>query len=98
MHLLLTYRGSIRAWPNENQIDAKMTKPRKKKTDYEFPPEIRAIWHAVHNLTFCPKFRRASADKVLEHIRQDNCKRCLAVLRQLQEEMDLIFYLMGSKN
>jgi len=61
-------------------------------------PEVRAIWHAAPNLTLCPKFRRASADKVLEHIRQDKCERCLAVLWQLQKEMDLISFLMSSRN
>ena len=72
--------------------------PRKKKPDFEFPPEIRAIWHAAPNLTFCPKFRRASADKVLEHIKKDKCERCLALLQQLQKEMDLIIYLTSSRN
>jgi hypothetical protein len=72
--------------------------PRKKKPDFEFPPEVRAIWHTAPNLTPCPKFRRASADKVLEHIRQDKCERYLAVLQQLQKEMDLIIYLTSGRN
>jgi len=71
---------------------------KKKKSDYEFPPEIRAIWHAAPNLTPCPKFRRAGADKVLEHVKQDKCERCLAVLRQLQKEIDLIIYLTSGRN
>jgi len=75
-----------------------MKKPRKKKPDFEFPAEIQAIWHAAPHLTFCPKFRRASADKVLENIKQDECVRCLAVLRQLQKEMDLISFLRNSRN
>jgi hypothetical protein len=69
-----------------------------KKPAFEFPPEIQAIWHAAPNLTFCPKFRRAGADKVLEHIKKDKCERCLAVLRRLQKEMDLITFLRSSRN
>jgi hypothetical protein len=72
--------------------------PRKKKPDLQFPPEIRAIWHAAPNLTLCPKFRRASADRVFEHIKQDRCERCLAVYRQLAKEADLISFLMSSRN
>jgi hypothetical protein len=71
---------------------------RKKKPDFEFPPEIRAIWHTAPNLTLCPKFRKASADKVFAHIKQDKCERCVAVLRQLQKEMDLIIYLTSGRN
>ena len=71
---------------------------RKKKPYFEFPPEIRAIWRTAPNLTLCPKFRRASADKVLEHIKQDRCERCLAVVRQLQHEMNLIIYLTNGRN
>jgi hypothetical protein len=63
---------------------------RKKKPDLEFPPAIRAIWHAAPNLTLCPKFRRASADKVFAHIKQDKCERWLAVYRQLDKESNLI--------
>jgi hypothetical protein len=67
--------------------------PRKKKPDFEFPSEIQAIWHTAPNLTFCPKFRRARVDKVLEHIKQDQCERCLAVYRQLAKEADMILGL-----
>jgi hypothetical protein len=65
---------------------------------FEFLPEVRAIWHAAPNLTFCPKFRRASADKVLGHIKKDKCERCLAVYRQLDKESSLIVYLMSGRN
>jgi hypothetical protein len=75
-----------------------MTASRKKKPDSEFPPEIRAIWHAAPNLTLRPRFRRASADKVFAHIKQDKCERCLAVVRQLQHEMNLIIYLTRGRN
>jgi hypothetical protein len=71
---------------------------RKKKPDFEFPAEIRAIWHAAPNLTLCPKYRRASADKVFEHIKQDKCERCLAVYRQLAKEADMIAFLMSGRN
>jgi hypothetical protein len=47
--------------------------PRKKKPDYDYPPEIKAIWHAAPNLTFCPKYRRVGFNKVLAHIRDDRC-------------------------
>lgn len=72
--------------------------PRKKKPDFEFPPEIRAIWRTAPNLTLCPKFRRASADKVLEHIKQDKCERCVAAYRQLAKEADVISFLRSSRN
>jgi hypothetical protein len=75
-----------------------MKKPRTKKPDYEFPPEIQAIWQAAPNLTFCPKFRRASADKVLEHIKQDKCERCVAAYWQLDKESSLISYLRSVRN
>jgi hypothetical protein len=70
----------------------------RKKPDFEFSPAIRAIWHTAPTLTLCPKFRKASADKVFEHIKQDRCERCLAVVRQLQKEMDLISFLMSGRN
>lgn len=70
----------------------------RKKPAFEFPPEVRAIWHAAPNLTLCPKFRHVGADEVLEHIKRDKCERCLAVLRQLQKEMDLIIYLTSGRN
>ncbi len=71
---------------------------RKKKPYFEFPPEVRAIWRTAPNLTLCPKFRRASADKVLEHIKKDKCERCLDVYRQLAKEADMISFLMSSRN
>ena len=72
--------------------------PRKGKPDFEFPPEVRAIWHVASNLTLCPKFRRAGADKVLAHIKKEKCERCLAVYRQWQKESNLISYLKSSRN
>ena len=65
---------------------------------WNFPPEIRAIWHAAPNLTLCPKFHRASLDKLLTHIKSDKCKRCLAVYQQLDRESELICFLMNSRN
>jgi hypothetical protein len=67
--------------------------PRKTKLAWDFPPEIRAIWHAAPNLTLCPKFRRASMEKLLAHIKNDKCERCLAVYQQLNKESDLICFL-----
>ena len=72
--------------------------PRKKKPTWDFPPEVRAIWHASPNLTLSPRFRRASADKVLAYIKKDKCERCLAVYRQLEEERNLICFLMRDRN
>lgn len=72
--------------------------PRKKKPPYDFPPEIREIWRRSPNLTLCPKYRRAGADKVFDHIKNDKCERCLAVWRQLDEESALITLLMNSRN
>jgi hypothetical protein len=71
---------------------------RKTKPGFEFPSEIRAIWHAAPNLTLCPKFRKAGADEVLEHIKRDKCERCLAVCRQLAKESDMIDFLRNSRN
>jgi len=59
--------------------------PLKKEPKFEWPPEIRAIWHASPNLTLCARFRRAGADKVEAHLRKDKCERCLAVYRQIEE-------------
>ena len=72
--------------------------PRKEKPKFEFPPEIRAIWHSAPNLTLCPKFRKVGAEKVLEHIKRDKCERCLAVYRQLAKEADMIAFLMNGRN
>jgi hypothetical protein len=52
---------------------------RKTKAPWNFLPEIRAIWHAAPKLTLCPRFRRAGIDKLLAHIENDKCQRCLAV-------------------
>jgi hypothetical protein len=71
---------------------------RKTKAPWNFPPEIRAIWHAAPELRLCPKFRRASIEKLHEHIKDDNCERCLAVYRQLDEESELICFLMRNRN
>jgi hypothetical protein len=71
---------------------------KKKKPDSEFHPEVRAIWHNAPNLTVCPKFRRKSADKVFAHIKQDKCERCLAVVRHLANEADLVSFLMSGMN
>jgi len=72
--------------------------PRKKKPTWDFPPEIRAIWHAAPNLTLCPKFRRRGLDEVLAHICNDKCERCREVYRQLNKECALICFLMRSRN
>jgi len=72
--------------------------PRKKKPKFEFPPEYLAVWRSAPQLTLCPKFRRAGADKVVEHIKKDHCARCLAVYRQLERESDLISFLRSSRN
>ena len=72
--------------------------PRKRKPTWDFPPEIRAILSRSPNLTLCPRFRRASAEKVVAHIKRDKCERCLAVYRQLEEESDLICFLRRSRN
>jgi hypothetical protein len=48
--------------------------PHKKRPKWEFPPEVRAILSELPDLTLCPKFRRASADKVAAHIRKDKCQ------------------------
>jgi hypothetical protein len=71
---------------------------RKKKPDFEFPPEIRAISHSAPNLFLCPKFRKAGADKVFAHIKHDKCERCLAIYRQLAKESDMIYFLRNSRN
>ncbi len=57
--------------------------PRKKKPEFEFSPEMLAVWKSAPQLTLCPKFRKAGVDKVVEHIKKDKCERCLAVYRQL---------------
>ncbi len=72
--------------------------PRKKKPEFEFPPEMLAVWKSAPQLTLCPRFRRAGFDKVLEHIKKDKCERCLAVYRQLNREADLISFLRASRN
>ena len=72
--------------------------PRKKKPAWEFPPEIRAILRNSPNLTLCPRFRRASADKVLAHIKKDKCERCLPVYRQLEVASNLVCFLMKGRN
>ena len=55
-----------------------------------FPPEVQAVWHAAPNLTLCPKFRHRGFDQVLAHIKKDNCERCRAAWRQLNEKCALI--------
>jgi len=56
------------------------------------------VWLGAPNLALCPKFRKASADKVLEHIKEDKCGRCLAVFHQLDKESLLIGYLSRGRN
>ena len=72
--------------------------PRKKRLKYDFPPEIRTVLCNSPNLQLCPKFRRASADKVIGHIRKDRCEQCLAVFCQLMDESDMICFLTRNKN
>ncbi len=72
--------------------------PRKMKPEFEFSPEQLAVWRAMPNLILCPKYRRVGFDKVLAHIRQDHCRRCLAVYRQFEREEELIWFLRSSRN
>ena len=46
----------------------------------------------------CPKYRHRGFDKVLAHVRNDNCERCRAVYRQLYKECALVSLLMRSRN
>ena len=72
--------------------------PQKKKPDWDFPPEIRAIWRTAPNLTPCPRFRRVSTDKFFAHLKKERCERCLAVWQQSEKESELIAFLMRNRN
>jgi hypothetical protein len=71
---------------------------RKEKKDWDFPPEVRAIWDAAPDPQPCPEYRDAPADVFFEHIKKDRCERCLAAYRQLDYESRLICYLRRGRN
>jgi hypothetical protein len=47
---------------------------RKKKTKFHFTLEQLAVWRGSSHLTVCPKYRRAGVDKLVAHIKADNCE------------------------
>ena len=61
-------------------------------------PEVLAVLRSSPNLEPCPKFRRVSIDKFFAHLKNDKCKVCLAFIRQLNHESNMIRLLARSKN
>lgn len=61
-------------------------------------PEVLAVLRSSPNLEPCPKFRRVRIDKFFAHVKNDKCKVCLAFLRQLEHESNMIRLLAKSKN
>ena len=73
--------------------------PRRKKPDWDFPPEVRARWRTAPNLKPCrPKFGKVGFDKFIEHIKKDKCKQCFLLYRQLNYESRLIAFLRQARN
>jgi hypothetical protein len=60
--------------------------------------EVLAVLRSSPNLEPCPKFRRVDIKKFFAHLRDDRCEVCLAFIRQLNHESNLICMLAGSKN
>jgi len=60
--------------------------------------EVLAVLRSSPNLEPCPKFRRVRIDKFFAHLRNDKCKVCLAFIRQLNHESNMIRLLAKSKN
>ena len=61
-------------------------------------PEVLAVLRSSPNLEPCPKFRRVRIDKFFAHLKHDKCKVCLAFVRQLEHESNMIRLLARSKN
>ena len=70
--------------------------PKKKRAGLS--PEVLAVLRSSPNLEPCPKFRRVRIDKFFAHLRDDKCKVCLAFIRQLEHESNMIRSLARSKN
>jgi hypothetical protein len=70
---------------------------RRQKRDL-LSPEVLAVVRSSPNLEPCPKFRRVRVDKFFAHVKNDKCRVCLAFLRQLEHESNMIRLLAKSKN
>ena len=70
--------------------------PNKKRAGLS--PEVLAVLRSSPNLEPCQKFRRVSIRKFFAHLRDDRCEVCLAFIRQLEHESNMIRLLARSKN
>jgi len=70
--------------------------PEKKQAG--LPHEGWAVLRSSANLEPCQKFRRVKIDKFFAHLKNDKCKVCLAFIRQLDHESNMIRLLARSKN
>jgi len=70
----------------------------RKKKQAGLSPEVLAVLRSSPNLEPCRKFQRVRIDKFFAHLKNDKCKVCLAFIRQLDHESNMIRLLARSKN
>jgi len=63
--------------------------PRKKR-NHNLPEEAVAVLRCSPNLEPCRRFRKVSAARFVEHLNEGKCERCLAFLRQLDKEQQIL--------
>ena len=84
--------------PSRPACVAVESRPMPKKKRAGPSAKVLAVLRSSPNLEPCPKFRRVDIKKFFAHLRDDRCEVCLAFIRQLNHESNLICMLAGSKN
>jgi putative component of membrane protein insertase Oxa1/YidC/SpoIIIJ protein YidD len=71
---------------------------RKKKKEFKISPEMQAVWRSAPRILPCEEFQNKGVDKVVEHLKKDNCEQCRAAFLQIQHDDILFRYLRSSRN
>jgi hypothetical protein len=62
------------------------------------PREVLAVLRSFPNLEPCEEFRTASDESWAEHLREGKCLRCIALHLQWEKELQLMRFLIASRN
>ncbi len=72
-----------------------MTRP---KRNHGLTKEVLAVLRSSPNLKPCRKFRKADIFKFVEHLNEGKCEQCLAFIRQLDKEQQMMNFLLGTEH
>jgi len=71
---------------------------RKKKPEWQFPPEVEAVLRAPPTSAPANQSTGASHTRNSSSIRGDRCEKCRAFVIQLDKESEMMSYLRNHKN